>query len=315
MQYTRDQIKAMAMAGGYELKETMTNTEGLKPNPGDTIAVWFSCGAASAVALAETLRLYGDSCRVVALNNYIAEEDADNQRFLCDVGRWLGVTIEHVTNPRYPSCSIIEVWERRQYMSGNAGAPCTGELKKKARQVWEKANAPDWHVLGFTADEAARLRRFRQTERANVLGVLVDQGITRADCFRRLAAAGLRLPRNYRRGYPNGNCPGCVKVSSATYWNHVRQVDPDVFNHRVEMSRRLGARLVRCHPKYLPWCQQDAAGRWWDSRAGRSLHVLRQDGTERLESPRIFLDELPAEATGRPMKSIAFDCGVFCEEG
>lgn len=248
------------------------------PDICDVIAVWFSCGAASAVAARETIRLYGDRCHIRVINNPVAEEDEDNRRFLRDVGDWLGVEIETAIHRSYPATSAVEVWERRRFMSAPHGAPCTYHLKKEARQQWEERNHSDWHVLGFTADEAHRLRNFRMTERDNVLGVLVDQGITKDDCYRILTEAGLALPAMYHLGYPNANCVGCVKATSPTYWNHVRRVHPEVFEARAEQSRRLGAKLTR------------------------------------YKGQRIFLDELPPDVKGRPMKSMDIECGIFCEE-
>lgn len=49
------------------------------------IAVWFSCGAASAVASYLTLQKYGKDYDVRIVNNPVAEEDDDNRRFLKDV--------------------------------------------------------------------------------------------------------------------------------------------------------------------------------------------------------------------------------------
>ena len=244
----------------------------------DVIAVWFSCGAASAVAAKMTLDKYASIARVRILNNPVVEEDADNRRFLLDVQAWLGVEIETVSARRYPLQSARDVWEQRSFMSGPKGAPCTIELKKRARQDWEAENRADWHVLGFTADEKTRHDRFVLTERSNVLPVLIDQGVTKNDCYTILQDAGLTLPRVYRMGYPNANCIGCVKATSPTYWNHVRQQHPDVFQDRAEQSRRLGARLVR------------------------------------VDNRRVFLDELDPAAKGRSMKSMDIDCGIFCEE-
>jgi len=254
------------------------NSMELTPKSGDIIAVWFSCGAASAIAAAETVRMYGSTCTVRILNNPVAEEDPDNKRFLKDVEKWLGVKIESVINESFPEASAVAVWDKKSYMSGNAGAPCTVELKKRARQKWENNNHVDWHVLGFTSEENHRLTNFRKTERENVLGVLVDQGISKGDCFNRLFEAGVRIPAIYERGYPNANCIGCVKASSPTYWNHVREQDPEVFAARAEQSRRIGARLVR------------------------------------VKGERIFLDELDPSAKGRPLKDMNFECGIFCEE-
>lgn len=245
---------------------------------GQTIVVWFSNGAASAVALQETIKRFGGVCSVRAVNNPVIEEDCDNLRFKQDVEAWLGVTIENCTHPKYPNASAVEVWDRRKGMNFPHGAPCTVHLKKEARQHFERRVHVDWHVLGFTADERKRHERFILTERSNVIPVLIDAGLTKADCLRRVMDAGLKLPRVYAEGYPNANCIGCVKASSPTYWNLVRRTRPGVFEERAAQSRRLGSRLVRYKNK------------------------------------RMFLDELPEDATGRPLRNFHIECGVFCEE-
>ena len=111
---------------------------------GKTIVVWFSCGAASAVAALKTKEKYGERNTIRYVNNPLKEEDEDNQRFLIDVAAWLNVEIEHAINPKYPNCSITEVFEKRKFMSGPMGAPCTLELKKNARKHWEKTNKFDY---------------------------------------------------------------------------------------------------------------------------------------------------------------------------
>ena len=244
----------------------------------ETIAVWFSCGAASAVAAKKTIEKYGETHNIRVVNNPIAEEDQDNRRFLKDVEAWLGVEIEEAKNPKYPNASCVEVWDNRNYMAGIQGAPCTFELKKKARQHWENNNDFDYIVLGFTADEVNRHERFVKTERSNVIPVLIEEGLTKTDCYMELFEAGIPIPRIYSMGYPNANCIGCVKATSPTYWNHVRKMHPNVFAERAEQSRKIGARLVR--------------------------H----------KGDRIFLDELPGDARGLPMKNMDFECGLFCEE-
>lgn len=250
-----------------------------EPKEGDVIAVWFSCGAASAVAAKRTIQRYGNLCTVRVINNPILEEDEDNRRFLQDVQAWLGVEIELARHSKYPRASVEEVWDDQKYMCGIKGAPCTRLLKKGARQQWEANNHHDWLVMGFTADEAGRAKNFALTERSNILPILVEENLTKEDCFDVLRDAGLSLPRTYAAGWPNGNCPGCVKATSPTYWNFVRKQRPDVFASRCEQSRRIGAKLVRYQGK------------------------------------RIYLDELPASAKGKPMKSMKMpECGIFCEE-
>lgn len=251
----------------------------MTPQPGQTIVVWFSCGAASAVAAKKTIERYGDICTIRVVNNPVAEEDADNRRFLEDVSKWLGVEIEIATNPKYPNQSAAEVWDKRGFMSGPYGAPCTVELKKEARRHWEMTNHADWMVFGFTADEKARHERFVKGERSNLLPVLIKAKITKKACFKILRDAGIELPRIYKLGYPNANCIGCVKATNPKYWNHVRKVHPEVFAQRVAQSREIGAKLVE------------------------------------VSKVRIMLDELdPNEKRGRPLKSMDVECGIFCEE-
>lgn len=241
------------------------------------IAVWFSCGAASAVAAKMTIDKYGkENVRVV--NNPVIEEHQDNIRFLHDVEKWLGIEIEFATNKNFPSCSAAEVWEKSKYMAGHKGAPCTVKLKKEARQQWEDINKPDWHVLGFTADEKDRYERFIKFERTNVLPVLIEAGISKRNCFEILHRAGIKRPEIYNLGYSNANCIGCVKGQYARYWNLVRKTYPDVFSRRAEQSRRLGVKL---------WKVSD--------------------------DDRRFLDELPNNYDDGQMM-IDFDCGIFCEE-
>lgn len=250
----------------------------MKPELGDTIVVWFSCGAASAVAAHKTIEKYGDICDIKIVNNPIVEEHEDNQRFLRDCEEWLQVYIEECRSSKYPNQSCVEVWDSKRYMGGISGAPCTLELKKKARQEWEASNPHEWIVLGFTAEEQHRYDRFKLTERDNILPILIEDGITKAECYQILVEAGIQLPRIYKLGYPNANCIGCVKASSVTYWNHVRKVHPEVFEARAKQSREIGAKLVK------------------------------------VGGERTFLDELDPNAVGRPMKDLDFECGIFCME-
>ncbi len=242
------------------------------------IVVWFSCGVASAVALKKTVELYGEDNNVRAVYNPVKEEDADNLRFMREVAEWVGIEIELATNSKFPNCSIIEVFEKRKYMSGIAGAPCTIELKKKARYEFENNNHIDWHVLGFTADEKHRHDRFTKGERENVIPVLIDAEMDKDACMSLVLAQGIQVPLAWRQGYVKANCIGCVKATSPTYWNHVRKTNPDVFAERARQSREIGARLVR------------------------------------VKGERIFLDELDPEAKGRPLGSYKIECGIFCSE-
>lgn len=240
-----------------------------------TIAVWFSCGAASAVAAKKTIELYGDTHNVIIVNNPVINEHKDNIRFLKDVEKWIGKEILFARNPKFPKCDIVEVFDATKYISGVHGAPCTRILKKEARYNFEANNHIDYHVLGFTSDEIGRSDRFTKYERENTIPVLINLNISKNDCFDILREANIKIPEIYSLGFPNANCIGCVKSQSPTYWNLVRQTFPDVFEQRAEQSRRIGARLVK--------------------RKGK----------------RIFLDELSPLDKGGKIKS--WECGIFCD--
>lgn len=247
------------------------------PKDGDTIAVWFSCGVASAIAAKITLEKYGDRCNIRIMNNPIAEEHSDNRRFLKDVENWLGHKIELVINRKYPDSSCVSVWDDRKYMAGPSGAACTKHLKKRGRQQWESENHHDWLVLGFTIEEMKRHNRFVLAESDKLLPVLIDANLSKQDCFDILAHHQISAPAVYQTGMPNANCIGCIQVSSPTYWNLIRRQFPEIFEQRAEQSRRLGAKLVRVGGK------------------------------------RIFLDELDPEAKGYSLKSYQVECGIFCD--
>lgn len=247
---------------------------------GKTIVVWFSCGAASAVAAKKTIELYGKDNVIRIVNNPIFNEHHDNERFLKDVEKWLDYKIESTSSDIYPSQDIREVFKKERIMSNRFGfAPCTHQLKKIPRQNWEKVNHFDYLVMGFTSDESSRYERFKKTERDNILNVLGDLNLSKEDCFNIINEAGILLPEIYYLGYPNANCIGCVKATSPTYWNHVRETFPDIYNERATQSREIGCKLTRHKGK------------------------------------RLFLDELPEDAKGHKMKSLKMpDCGIFCEE-
>jgi 3'-phosphoadenosine 5'-phosphosulfate sulfotransferase (PAPS reductase)/FAD synthetase len=241
----------------------------------DTIVVWFSCGVASAVAAKKTLEEFSKDHRVLIVNNPVVNEHPDNERFLTDCEEWFDQPIIRAKNPRYPTCNINEVFDYHQWMFLKGGAPCTMELKKKARHHFEKTNRVDFHVLGFTYDEEDRYNRFATFERANTLNVLGLLKITKEDTFNIFRFNGIKIPEIYSLGFPNANCIGCVKASSPTYWNLVRETFPDVFKERAEVSRKLGAKLVSVKRK------------------------------------RIFLDELDPNQKGGKIRN--WECSIFCD--
>jgi hypothetical protein len=202
--------------------------------------VWFSCGAASAVAAKLAIEQYGDACEVVYCDTFASEHE-DNPRFFADVERWIGRPITVIRSEKY--ASVDEVIEKRHYMSGPSGATCTVEMKKFPREAYQRPG--DIHIFGYTAGEEKRAERFEdQNPSLLVEWTLIDQGIGKEECLSRVSAAGIALPVMYEH-FDHNNCKGCVKSSSPGYWNKTRRLFPDVFDRRVRQSHLLGVRLVR----------------------------------------------------------------------
>ena len=232
--------------------------------------VWFSCGAASAVLARLAVDAYGADCDVVYCDTMSSEHD-DNARFFADVEGWIGRSISVIKSTEY--VSVDDVIDRRRYMAGPRGAACTSLMKKAPREAMQRID--DVHLFGYTAEESKRADDFEDRNPSlRVEWLLIDRGITKAQCHAMIAVAGIAEPTMYALGYEHNNCLGCVKSTSAGYWNKIRRDFPAVFERRCRQSRALGVRLVRLH------------------------------------GVRIFLDELP-EGADAPQDNI--DCGPVCQ--
>ena len=205
------------------------------------IICWYSDGAASAIAAKLTLRDHPDALVVYCGTN---AEHPDNVRFRADCVRWFNAPIIVIQSDEY--ADTWDVWERRKFLSGIKGAPCTGELKLAPRLAFQRPD--DIHVFGYTADSADVARAARLREHYGELTIwtpLIDRGIDKSACLALLQTAGIEIPAMYRLGFQNNNCIPCVKATSPNYWALVRREFPAEFARMVELSRRLGARLTR----------------------------------------------------------------------
>lgn len=205
---------------------------------------WFSCGTASAVNTKLAIRAYAATHDIVVARCLVPEEHPDNDRFAADCSAWFGYPIKNLRSSEYLSCE--DVWTRRRYMAGPGGAICTVEMKKVVRHTFEREWKPDVQAFGYTADETLRVARFQcQNPEVRLISLLIEHGLSKADCHAMVERAGIALPAMYRLGFANANCIGCVAAQSPGYWNRVRRHFPDVFRQRAELSRQLGVRLVK----------------------------------------------------------------------
>jgi hypothetical protein len=197
---------------------------------------WFSCGAASAVAV----KLTGAEpvyCETLS-------EHPDNHRFMVECEKWWGRTTTRIASDDY--LNTWDVWEKTRWLAGIEGARCTVELKVKPRLAFQRPD--DVHVFGYTADadDAARADRLRKNyPELTIKTPLIERGITKAACLDMIQRAGIRLPPMYAMGFHNNNCIPCVKATSPAYWALVRKQFPEHFDRMAKLSRELDVRLCR----------------------------------------------------------------------
>lgn len=200
---------------------------------------WFSCGATSAVAAYLTLKRNPEA-HIVYIDT--GSEHPDNVRFLRDCERWFGKEIEIIKSAKFNN--VDEVIEKRRYLNGINGAPCTGELKKVPRMAYQQPD--DVHVFGFHTGERERAQRFRENNfEMSIETPLIDAMLDHADCVAMLRNVGIEPPIMYALGYHHSNCLGCVKSSGAGYWNKIRIDFPDVFARRAAQERKFNHALVK----------------------------------------------------------------------
>ena len=198
----------------------------------------------------------------------------DSRRFIDDLEGWYGKPIVRIKSEKY--ANVDEVFDRRKYLAGVNGAPCTGEMKFVPRMNFQLPS--DVHYWGYAADKRDTKRFKLMVEEyplLNQAGPLIDIGMKKRETHTFLAEHGIRRPYVYEIGMPNGNCLCCVKASSPNYWAHQRKHFPLVFARRAAQCRKWGAKLTR------------------------------------IKNVRIFIDEIPADWP-TTIKDNFGGCGFHC---
>jgi hypothetical protein len=177
-------------------------------------------------------------------------EHEDNARFKADCERWFGQEVITLASDEY--LDTWDVWERRRFISGPDGAPCTGLLKVEPRLKFQRPD--DIHLFGYTNDKSDILRAKKIRENHFDLTIrtpLIERGLDKAACLALLQGAGIKEPVTYEMGFPNANCLPCGKATSPSYWALYRKHFPHGFARMAELSRRLGARLTRINDERI----------------------------------------------------------------
>jgi len=200
--------------------------------------VWFSCGAASAIASKLAVKKY-NNCEIVYCD--AGGEHESNYQFLKDVENWIGKEITILKSKKYNS--HFEVFEQTKYLQGIQGARCTTELKKKLRLEYQQPD--DIHIFGYTVEEKKRAEKFENyNPELFVDWILIEKGITKDNCLGMLWQSGIKLPKMYDLGYNHNNCIGCVKGGMG-YWNKIRKDFPEHFDKMAKIERKIEHSIFR----------------------------------------------------------------------
>ena len=241
------------------------------------VVVWFSCGAASAVAAKLAVQEYGERCVIAYCDT--GGEHPSNKQFLSDVEKWLGQEIIILKNKKGYT-DHFDVYRKTRYLNGIAGARCTVELKKRCRFDFQLPD--DIHVFGYTAEEANRAEKFANNNpELSTDWILIRKSVFKEDCLGVLWRVGIKIPKLYDQGYNHNNCIGCSKGGQG-YWNKIRVDYPEHFNKMAKIEREID-------------------------------HSLFRDK----ENKPIFLDELDPKAgnfTKEPPISCGLSCGMITAE-
>jgi len=202
--------------------------------------VWFSAGAASAVA-AKLALASSDKENVVIAYTDPGSEHPDNARFIDECEEWFGHPVQRLKSEKYKD--TWDVFAKTRYLVGPTGARCTAELKKKPRFAFQQPD--DRQVFGYTSEEVHRADRFReQNPDVDLWTPLIERGLTKSDCLAMVDRAGIKLPVMYELGYLNNNCIGCPKGGMG-YWNKIRRDFPEVYERMSAVERELDVAILK----------------------------------------------------------------------
>lgn len=209
------------------------------------IVAWWSGGITSAVACKKALEMYED-VHLVYIET--GSHHPDLLRFKKDCENWYGQEIVTIQNEKYQD--HYDVIRQTRYINGASGARCTGDLKRRVREKWEKDKPIKGYVWGFEAGakEEARAERVKLAiPKYDHYFPLIESGLEKQDCINLIQEVGIEVPMMYKLGFNNNNCVGCVK-GGMSYWNMIRKHFPEDFDKMAKLERELGR---SCLKKYF----------------------------------------------------------------
>ncbi len=206
----------------------------------DDIICWWSGGITSSVAGLLAIDIYGiKRCRFVMIDT--GNEDEDTYRFKKDCEGLYGKEIEVISMIGDKYDNIQDVWYRHKSLNVAKGAICSSELKRKAREVWQKSNDYLHQVFGFDIDEPKRaLSMALNYPDSKPVFPLLMFGLRKKHCLTKIQDLGIEPPRVYSYGFNNNNCfkTGCVQ-GGIGYWQKIKREYPEKFEAMAKVEHEL----------------------------------------------------------------------------
>jgi len=194
------------------------------------IIAWWSGGVTSAVTCKICIDTYGkERVRVIFIDTH--NEHEDTYRFKKDCEKWYGIDIETISNIGDKYEKIQDVWTKHKSLNVAHGAVCSSELKRNAREKWEKNNEFTYQAFGFDVDETRRAKGMKLNHsRAKPIFPLLMHYYSKKDCINIIQDSGIEVPVMYKMGFLNNNCfkTGCVQ-GGIGYWQKMKRDFPEKF--------------------------------------------------------------------------------------
>ena len=203
------------------------------------IVCWWSGGVTSAVACYLSIELFGiDRCNFIMIDT--KNEDNDTYRFKKDCEKLYGKKINTITALGEKYLSIEDVWKKHLSLNVSYGAICSYQLKRLAREKWEKENLYKHQVFGFEFEskEFNRAMSMKMNHpKVNAIFPLLMFGYTKEKCIEFFNDKKIEIPSMYKLGFRNNNCfkTGCVQ-GGIGYWKKIQNEFPDKFDKMAEIE-------------------------------------------------------------------------------
>lgn len=206
------------------------------------IICWWSGGITSAVACYLSIEIFGiDRCLFLMIDT--KNEHDDTYRFKKDCEKLYGKKIEVIDNFGENYSSIEDVWMKHLSLNVSYGAICSYQLKRVAREKWEKENKFKYQIFGFEFEskEFNRAMSLQMNHpKVNPIFPLLMYGYDKEKCIEFFNSKNIEIPLMYKLGFRNNNCfnTGCVQ-GGIGYWKKIQKEFPDKFNKMAKLEHTI----------------------------------------------------------------------------